>query len=142
MLSFNSHQRSMSIWSTDHHNRRLCLDTQRTKRNHPQEVTGSEEFDALKPRVAKRRRCTILEQGFADLSLYNEPQFIDILPDQRLTVSDLAVDSDITMGDDDKGDEGYTAPVMLPSHIEEPEQEILEIHMKTSSWYELSPDRK
>jgi len=132
----------MSIWSTDHHNRRLCLDTQRKRRNHPQEGTSAEEFDALEPRIAKRRRCSVLEQEFADLSLNHEPQAIDILPDQRLTVTDLAVDSDITMDDDDQGDEGYTVPVMLPSRIEEPEQEIPEIQMKTSSWYELSPDRK
>jgi len=130
----------MFIWSADHHNRRLFFDTQRRKRNHPQEGTGSDEFDALEPPVTKRRRCSVLEREFADLSLYHEPRAIEMLPDQRLNVSNLAVDSDITMDDDDEGDEGHAAPVVLPNQNEE--QDTPEIQMKTPSWYELSPDRK
>jgi len=32
-------------------------------------------------------------------------------------------------------------PVILPSSVEEPELDVPEIEMKTSSWYELAPDR-
>jgi hypothetical protein len=44
------------------------------------------------------------------------------------------------MDADDDEDDG--PQVLLPGCIEEPEQDIPEIQMKTSSWYELSPDRE
>jgi len=149
----------MTIWSTPHHirpfdstavagapcpsqNPRPWFDTQTKKRNHSWEGTSSEELDTLDPRATKRRRCSALEQGFADLSLYHEPQDIDISPEQGITVNEMIPDFDIAMDADDEGDEGYTVPVVLPSYIEEPEHDVPEIQMKTPSWYELSPNRK
>ncbi|XP_006460988.1 hypothetical protein AGABI2DRAFT_192562, partial [Agaricus bisporus var. bisporus H97] len=118
----------MTIWSCDNH---PWFDYSGKKRKHGlrELSTSSDESDTMgEGRVAKRaRRDSALEQGFADLSLLSNP----------------------VVGREEEGpmvielprEDGMDDGAMLPSTVEEPGQEIPEVQMKTSSWYEIDSHR-
>jgi hypothetical protein len=84
----------------------------------------------------------VLERGFAHHSLQHNLQ--DDQPTVEAQDTDTAAFSPEECAMDDADDivDSGQIPRLLPDSIEEPEQDIPEIQMKTSSWYELAPDRK
>lgn len=146
---------SMTIWSVDNHVRHPWFDSAVKKRKHvPLDSgcsTSSDESDAAERRPSKRRRCSILEQGLAHLSLQHNPsknstwsQDDEQWSEKREpTITELPQE-EVAMDADDEMDGQTLArePMLLPSSVEEPEPDIPEIQMKASSWYELAPDRE
>lgn len=147
----------MTIWSVDNHVRHPWFDHQVKKRKHALRdrrcSTSSDETDATEGRPAKRRRCSILEQGLAHLSLQHNTSKVpvsfvdeDICTEERApTILELPHrEEEMCPMESEEGVIGHTSamPTLLPSSIEEPGQDIPEVQMKTSSWYELGPDRQ
>lgn len=143
----------MTIWTRNNHIRHPWFDNtiKKRKQGHSDRewTTSSDESDGSELRPAKRRRCSPgLEKGLADLSLHHKPpkghtpfignespRIMEVTP-QGEEVSMVDVDGRVGGNSLDKN------PVVLPSSVEEPELDIPEIEMKTSSWYELAPDRR
>ncbi|KAF5352000.1 hypothetical protein D9756_007366 [Leucocoprinus leucothites] len=153
----------MTIWSADNHTRHPWFDSQLKKRKHlahnRETPSSSEELSddvpETEPRASKRRRCSALEHGLSRLSLHHhhhKPLGLFLRNDEAHvqdrhapTITEVTPpDYECAMDADDEGDDGIGArppQVVLPGYVQEPEQDIPEIQMKTSSWYELSPDR-
>ncbi|KAJ3564939.1 hypothetical protein NP233_g7963 [Leucocoprinus birnbaumii] len=132
----------MTIWSADNHIRHPWFDAQVKKRKHSRESPcSSEESDVSEPPARKRQRCSVLEQGFAHLSLSHKSSRDDeVFVEPCVPIVTEVTPDECAMDADDEGD-SIGPPAVLPRHVEEPEQDIPEVQMKTSSWYELSPDR-
>ncbi|KAF8972975.1 hypothetical protein BDZ97DRAFT_1912576 [Flammula alnicola] len=140
---------SCHTWTPTSHIRHPWFDNVVMKRKH-RETVGSGDEDSEQPEAPpstpvlqavpstststgasaqapprKRRRCSILEHGFAHLSLGGEvppPLTPPIMDTEMLTPP------------------AYPSPPLQPAYIVE-EPRIPEIKMKTSSWYEPEPDR-
>jgi hypothetical protein len=108
------------------------LDKPSIKRKHP---SDGEDNNPQSPLLHhKRRRCSTLEQGFADLTLDNS-QLIGTraYPQAHSHHHELrAMDTNFDVS---------SSSVIRPGSIEEPAP-IQEIKMKNSSWYEPEKDRK
>ncbi|KAF9451246.1 hypothetical protein P691DRAFT_663496 [Macrolepiota fuliginosa MF-IS2] len=137
----------MTIWSLDNHVRHPWFDKSVKKRKRvlvDREDSGSSDDSNVVERapVKRRRQCNGLEQGLAHLSLQHTMSKksrlgVDI-GEQEPMIEDEVCAMD---ADDGVGGRALVGPVLLPSSVEEPEQDIPEVQMKTSSWYELGPDR-
>jgi hypothetical protein len=97
-----------------------------------------DEFADLALRPPKRRRCTTLERGFAHLSLSHALP----VPDSAETPEDMdmPMDSDVP-GATDAVASNHLNTVELPASVEEPAP-IVDVRMRTSTWYEPEPDRR
>lgn len=94
--------------------------------------------DDLPSQRSKRRRPDTLEHGFAHLSLnHNHPYGA---ANTTPTLQPVFVDPNIVPMDTDPEPAMDTAERPLAYIVEEPP--VPEINMKTSSWYELEPDRQ
>jgi hypothetical protein len=128
----------MSIWSADNHVRHPWFDYRIKKRKRScRERTfsgSSDESEAGEGQPAKRARCSALEQGLADLSLLPSPSGKGGGAEQGPMIVEIPRGAAKVGGMDERA--------VLPSSIEEPEQDIPEVEMKTSSWYEIDAHRQ
>ncbi len=138
----------MAIWSRDNHTRHPWFDNslkKRKQRHSVQERTeSSDESDGGEARPTKRRRCSALEQGLAGLSLHHKPSrgrtsFID---DESPYTVEVPQVEEMFVDDMLGGRSLNENPVIRPGSVEEPELDIPDVEMKTSSWYELTSDRR
>lgn len=141
----------MTIWTRNNHTRHPWFDDtiKKRKQGHSdwERTTSSDESDGSEVRPAKRRRCNGLEQGLAGLSLHHKPPkgHTPFIRDETPRIVEVPQAEEVSMvGVDDRvgGRSFGKDAVILPSSIEEPELDIPEVEMKTSSWYEAAPDRR
>lgn len=141
----------MTIWTRNNHTRHPWFDDtiKKRKQGHSdwERTTSSDESDGSEVRPAKRRRCNGLEQGLAGLSLHHKPPkgHTPSIRDETPRIMEVPQAEEVSMvGVDDRvgGRSFGKDAVILPSSIEEPELDIPEVEMKTSSWYEAAPDRR
>ncbi|KAF8622335.1 hypothetical protein AX15_007070 [Amanita polypyramis BW_CC] len=109
-------------------------------------VEDDESTDVARP--VKRRRCSALERGFAHLSLtrayLDDNQAVSSTVGQaaeRPEDMEVPMDSDLPMftGVGDLTPDMNT--VITPSYVEEPAPAVSDAKMRSSTWYELEPDR-
>ncbi|KXN90225.1 hypothetical protein AN958_04715 [Leucoagaricus sp. SymC.cos] len=137
----------MTIWSVDNHVRHPWFDPPEKKRKHitrDGDHSSSDESDTPYSHKTKRRRCSVLEHRLAHLSLHPGPDSTEndeLRAANPMNPTTMLVAEECVMDADDDDFNGRNVPVLQPGYIEEPEQDVPEIQMKTSSWYELTPDR-
>ena len=118
-------------WATSSHFRHPWFDATAMKRKRRDNDTPSTHS----PPASKRRRHTYaeLEDGFSYLSVNgNTPQMYTFMPDSIL-VEEIPTPATI--------DADMSSVSSQPVYSVEEPTTIPEVKMKTSSWYELEPDR-
>lgn len=147
---------SCQTWTPYSHIRHPWFDTTIMKRKHPETVSPDDDVQvggpgvsataATKPPPPKRRRCSNLEQGFAHMTLGSTPVVATAGTDQVSAVASLPTVREIQMASVDADmplastSASFYSTDRLPYTIEE-HSSAPEVKMKTSSWYELGPDR-
>lgn len=119
-------------WATSSHFRHPWFDATAMKRKHRDNDTPNTQS----PPSSKRRRHTYadLEDGFTYLSINaNAPQYT-FMPDSISVeeISSATIDANMS---------SVSSPSLQPVYSVEEPTAIPEVKMKTSSWYELEPDR-
>jgi len=117
-------------WSSSLPLRHPWFDAQTTKRKHLDDAVDGTETDV---RSSKRPRCSVLERGFANLSLNNAALTNDNDAGYS-TMEDITFPLNILPPSPDL----QPFQIIRPSSIEEPC--IPDVKME-SSWYEPEPDR-
>lgn len=114
-------------WTSSLPLRHPWFDAQTTKRKHLDDAVDGTETDVRPP---KKPRCSVLERGFANLSLHNGALTNDNDAGYS-TMEDITFPLNVLPPSPD-------LQIIRPSSIEEPS--IPDVKME-SSWYEPEPDR-
>lgn len=143
-----------SDWKSISHIRHPWFDTHIMKRKHSKSRTPSPEKSSCGSPPSKRRRCSALEQGFSHLTLdgsWNASvNFNESAPANNTSareVSSTPVGFPLMKRSDALQpllafpEMPYSCSV-VHSNSNHEEHPVPDVKMKSSSWYELEPDRE
>jgi len=120
-------------WATSSQFRHPWYDTQTMKRKGRDNDTPT-----VSPPLTKRqRRYSDLEEGFAYMSLANQPPYRPFAPD-TISVQEIPVSTIM----DAEMSSASSSPSLRPQAYTVEEPTIPEVNMKKSSWYEPERDRE